>query len=83
MFYSSGADKPLADLFDFSALPSYDQDLQTVMFIQMNMCGRDNRPVIPVLEMSQGIGDFPRMMAVNNGNCPYRLACTDLPLRLN
>ena len=70
MFYSSGADKPIADLFYFSAFPSHDQDLQTVMLIQVYMCGRNDRPVILVLQMSQGIGNLPRMMAVNNGNCP-------------
>jgi len=53
MFYPSGADKPIADLFDFLTFSPYDQDLQTVMFIQMYMRGRDDRYVISVLQMRQ------------------------------
>lgn len=69
-------------LFDVPRIPLAQHHFRAHMFVQMHVCGRQHQVVAVMLEMRQLPAQLPRLMVINQCNCPHDFLVA-LPLLLN
>ena len=83
MLDTLGAEEPFGDPFDLTPLSPDDEDLQAVMLVEMDVHGRDDLFVIPVLECGKGFGQLADIMAVHERDGADGFAVGERPFLLD
>jgi hypothetical protein len=76
-------DQTVGDPFDIVALPFYDKNFKAIMGIEMNMESGNDLVKGLMLHVGQSMFQFPGVVIVHDGDGPYGLLVSCIPLLLD
>ena len=80
---ASRAQEPVSDLLNYASLTLHHEHFQAVVFIQMNVHGRDDLLVVSMLQGGEDFGEFVDIMAVHQGDRAHGFLVGQFPFLLN